>query len=364
MQRGEGRYNPYGDFHEEGKFNFSKKAFFIFAVIFAILITLILIYLPKLNFSIKNSCGDGTLKGECSEVKPYFCSSRGQLIENPSFCGCPENFSLIYGECISEFSTNPKKISLKYTLRGEENKISFTVYEGMKDYVSTIPRSIYSSGGNSPSKADFKLKAINDEKQREFLLPLLIDIQNITNDKADQMRIAVSLIQNIPYGNSNSTVSFFNQNVSYSRYPYETLYDNEGVCGEKTDLINFLLKELNYGFAVFYYPEENHEAVGIKCPTEISFNNTGFCFVETSGPAIITDNQIDYIGAGRLTSNPEILNLSDGESIGQNLYEYMDAKDMIALRNSLNKKGSLNFLQKIRLNQLDKKYGLAEIYNI
>jgi hypothetical protein len=309
----------------------------------------------------EENCGDGTLYNNCSLTKPYFCSE-GKLIDLASVCGCPYNFVEQNDSCISSYQTKPKEIYLKYTIRGKSYSTDFMVYEDFANYISKVPRSISYSYGYNSSRADFKLKAINEEEQRKFLMPLVIKIQNMTNNKENQMRIAVSMVQNIPFGASNKKSTFGKYEVNYSRYPYEVLYEMQGVCGEKTDLLAFLLKEMGYSVAFFYYPEENHEALGVRCPSKESLENSGYCFVETTAPSIITDNKIRYIGIGELFSEPEFYLISEGESIGKNFYEYGDADRLMRIRNSIEKSGWLGPLREKEFSNLKEKYGLIDEY--
>jgi hypothetical protein len=310
---------------------------------------------------VDNFCGDGTFYDSCSTTKPYFCQD-GKFIELSSVCGCPEGFGRNNNSCVSAYQTNPKWISLDYTLHGQSYSLDFVVYKGFENYISSIPRSITYSPNSNSSRADFVLKAIDEQEQRKFLMPLVVQIQNITNDKDDQMRIAVSLVQNIPFGYSNKTYYFGSTKVNYSRYPYDVLYDVEGICGEKTDLLAFLLREMGYSLASFYYPKENHEALGIKCPVRESLMKSEYCFVETTGPAIITDNKIFYIGVGKLISTPEVYPLSYGKSIGINLEEYDDAEELIRIRSSIEKTGLIGPIKKKVFERIKIKYGLADEY--
>lgn len=336
-----------------------RKRIIIFALSFLVIVSLILFFY---DFFIEKKCGDDTLYGQCSSRKPYFCLN-GILIEKASICGCSNVSSIDGDSCISKYQTEPKNITLKYVLRGKEKEADFVVYKGMADYLSELPRDISYKKNEKPSKIDFKLKNLNNEEQREMLLPLVIEIQNIDNDKTEQVRIAISIVQKIPFGNSNKTIFFGRNIINYSRYPYEVLYDMQGVCGEKSELLAFILRELGYGVVFFYNAPENHEAVGIKCPGEYSLDNSGYCFVETTGASIITDNEIDYLGIGKLLSKSEIIFISDGKSLGSNLYEYKDAKDLIKLRKIINSDKKINLLQYKKLEQLKKKYELEEFYN-
>ena len=306
-------------------------------------------------------CGDRTSYNACSELKPYFCES-GKLIEKASVCGCPDLLNASEESCISNFIGGEKDISLNYVLRGKKGVIDFVAYENLSNYLSKLPRYIDSSENENPSLFDFKIKSLDEKQQRELLLPLVIGIQNLANSKEDQARIAISLVQNIPFGESNKTARFGNLPLPYQRYPYEVLYDNEGVCGEKSELLVFLLREIGYDSAFMHYFLENHEAVGIKCPVWKSFNNTGYCFIETTGPAIISDYKTEYVVFGKLVSQPEIIPFEGELSFGNGFYEFRDATALNNIREAIRKSGEINFIQHIKFQNLKEKYGL-KVFN-
>jgi hypothetical protein len=126
-------------------------------------------------------------------------------------------------------------------------------------------------------------------------------------------------VQKIPY-DMNSLLADSN----YERFPYEVLYDNNGVCGEKSKLLAFFLRELGFGTAILLFEKENHGAAGIKCPAQYSYKNTGYCFIESTTTSIITDSNGDYLGAGKLESTPKILKISDGNSFDSVNEEFED----------------------------------------
>jgi len=338
-------------------------------IVFFVMIILIASFITAFPFFTKNSlkeeksetptCGDGTLYETCSVTKPYFCE-QGILVEKISVCGCSSLSKNLGGSCYSVHQSYPEKITLKYILNRTEKEIDFTMYGEMADYISRVSRVIEYREDEKPSRADFKLKTINDEEQRELLMPLVVKIQNLANDGVEQARIAVSIVQNIPYGSTDKTVFFASGEINYSQYPYEVLYYNQGICGEKSALMAFLLKELGYGVSIFYFSEENHEVVGIKCPAEKSFRGSGYCFVETGGPAIITDSFIEYVGGIKLESEPEVIVISDGKSLPEKMQEYKDAKTMRKIR-----EGSwFIFNKNKKFEALKKKYGLIEEYQV
>ena len=321
------------------------------------------------NFFRKNAekiptCNDGSFYDTCSVRKPYMCE-KGVLVESARFCGCPDGFTKDGDSCVSSLMSNEKVASLSYLLNGEEKSFDIALYNGLYGYLGNLSRTINYNGEEKPFRVDFKFKKINERNQKELLAPLVVAIQNSASSKDDQARIAISIVQNIEFGKSNKIVGIGeNQTMDYSRYPYEVLYENAGVCGEKSETLTFLLKELGFGSVLFYNQKENHESVGIKCPVEESYWNSGYCFVETSAPSILSDDEISYVGDIKLESKPEIMFISEGISLSDNLLEYNDAEDFMKLRQKLEQGKSLSQGESKRLDELNLRYGLVEIYNV
>ncbi len=230
------------------------------------------------------------------------------------------NYSEYASNVIPDFNTSPKYITFPYVLRGHNGTIEMVVYGGLKDYLSKLPRSItYNIGESPPTSRDFAHKFIDEPYEQIYLDQLVNLIKSETTNYDDRARIAISLVQHIPYDYD----SYYNNGEA--RFPYEVLYDNKGVCQDKSYLLAALLKKLGYGVVLFEFERENHMAVGIKCPMQYSYRNTGYCFVETTSPTIITYANGDYIGVGKLKSMPEIIPISNGRSFDAS-EEYNDAQ--------------------------------------
>ncbi len=342
-----------------------KLKLFLFSFIIIIILGIIILFVfttskSNSNFQTVPTCGDGTFYNTCSLDKPYYCYT-GILTKNVLSCGCPDVLTRQGIDCVSKYQSGLKSLNLSYVLDGTNGSVNFIAYQGLVTYLSTLPESIVYTDGQQPLRTDFKLMRIDEPNQDALLMPLIKDIENLApNDKTDQARIAISLVQNIRWGPSGKTVVFGGNPVDYSRYPYEVLYDNMGLCGEKSELLASILKDLGYGVALFYYPQENHEALGIKCPVQNSLNGTGYCFVETSGPAIISDSSLLYAGGITLTSSPEIVLISNGISLPEGMYEYNDAQTLTSIIN----KNGLDPFSSYEFKQLESKYGLSKVYNI
>jgi hypothetical protein len=335
-----------------------------FLAIFFILLIILPFASGKLFFFIKEkekTCGDGTLYGNCSLIKPYFCNE-GKLIENASKCGCPEGKEKNEELCFSEYSSLPKKIELKYFFNGKENSLSLILYGGIKNEINRRNSLNYQIIEENNSLRNFKINRINEDLQKEEILSLVKKIENLAPEsKLDQARIAISIVQNIEYNYSNKTSTFFGKQIKDYRNPYEVLYDLQGICGEKSELLVLILKELGYDVAFLVYSESNHEAVGIKCPDKYSISHSGYCFVETTSPSIITDEKIPSSLGYYIEEIPEIIPIPSGNlSLPEKMEEYRNAKEFSSIREEILEKSWIWPFKKMKFERLKNKYGMGE----
>ena len=219
--------------------------------------------------------------------------------------------------------------TFSYVLRGKSGTINLNLYSGVYNEISSEP-TLYQctryNGDSSPCTSNelqqYYLDYVNKPDQEKYLDNLVNSIKAKTSNQDDQARIAISLVQNIPYDYAKLNGG----NTGNTRYPYEVLYANKGVCEEKSLLLAYLLRGLGYGVVLFEYPSESHMAVGIKSPAAYAYDNTGYAFVESTSPTIITDNQENYVNVGKLTEAPNVYTISEGISFNSISEEYNDAK--------------------------------------
>jgi hypothetical protein len=198
---------------------------------------------------------------------------------------------------------------------------------------------------------------LDEERQSLELEKIIIGIRSSTRIKDDQARTAISLVQTIPY----DIVGAQTDNIT-NRYPYQVLFENKGVCGEKSRLLALLLRQLGFEVVLLDYKQENHMAVGIKCPYRYSqyiIDNISYCFIETTTQSIITDNEGEYISTGKLTSTPTAYLINKGNSFDDVLEEYRDANDW----QTLNKQADAADGKLIEVDY-NKWIGLMRKYNI
>jgi hypothetical protein len=241
--------------------------------------------------------------------------------------------------------------SFTYTLRDNSDIINITMDSGVNNTISLKPASIACLHYFNDSSACY-LSYIDEPNGKPYLDDMVSSIKEKTSNPDDQARIAISLVQNIPYDQNKATNA---SNTIRGRYPYEVLYDDTGLCQDKSLLLAYLLRGLGYGVVLFEFPSQNHMAVGIKSPDQYSYVNSGYAFIETTTPSIPTDSQESYIDVGKLTSTPQIFPISDGDSFSSISEEYQDA----VILNKLEKTGGpLTPIQYMEWQALVLKYGL------
>jgi hypothetical protein len=223
------------------------------------------------------------------------------------------------------YKTGKQTKQFKYILNGNMNNITFDMYYGIMNKISsdTHPYSCMrytydTSPCNNTEIEKYYIGYIENQLQTTEIKSFADQIKKQTPDKPQQAKIVISLVQNIPYNWSE-----INSNSTHQYFPYETLFNNMGICSDKSLLLASLLKELEFDTILFDFKLERHMAVGIKCDPEYQYKTTGYCFVESTTPSIITDSSGDYVNVGKLTSDPIIYHISSGTILNVN-EEYND----------------------------------------
>jgi hypothetical protein len=280
------------------------------------------------------NCSDGTADTDCSSDQPYYCHN-GTLEEKASLCGCPAGTVQDNDRCEIPYMTDPELKEFPFTLDGQTYKMTTTLYGGLNDYLATQQGWEYSYYGNAPSPQELEGIYADqwvDQPNQDMLIDNLTnDIERWTSNKDDQARIAISIVQNIPYDWAEYYQSVDSNSYYNEKFPYQVLYTDAGICQDKSELLVLLLKKLGFGAALLEYDAQDHEAVGIACPAEYSqysLGNTDYCFVESTIPTIVTDDMGTYLGGtGNITLGPPsgIIKMSDGRSFNAS-QEYADAQ--------------------------------------
>jgi len=303
-------------------------------------------------------CSDGTYYTECSKQQPFYCLN-GTLVENASVCGCPPGFKAVDSTCVDQFRVDPKEAHFPFTLDGQCYILDVTLYGGLNNYLSTQNGYVYRhSSDYTPSQEEIDSvvahQVIDEPNQDRIIEDVIIAIKNFTPNRDDQARIAISLVQNIPYD-----WDAFYSKTRNQKYPYQVLYSNTGVCGEKSKLLALLLKKLGYGVALLEYRYENHEAVGIQCLIESAQPpiDNKYCFIETTMPNIITYTPKTYVNVGRLTTITSIIPINEGLTFDAS-EEYQDRLEYERLEKLFESNPTTSYQEYQKWLYLRRKYGL------
>jgi hypothetical protein len=251
-----------------------------------------------------------------------------------------------------------------YVLRGQVDAIKFDLYSGVYNKILSEPTPaacIRYNYDTSPCTKEeigqYYLKYLDDETQKKYLDQLVSSIKSKTSNKDDQARIAISFVQQIPYDYTTfREISSTGSSSDGMRMPYQVIYDNRGVCGEKSLLLAYFLRELGYGVVLFDFNSEQHMAVGVKAPLQYSYRGSGYAFIETARPTIPTDYQREYVGVGKLKTTPDIIKISEGRPFDSISEEYQDANTYNSLVNMGQVLDQYRYYQWL---SLDQKYGMS-----
>ncbi|MBD3244387.1 MAG: hypothetical protein GF335_00120 [Candidatus Moranbacteria bacterium] len=183
--------------------------------------------------------------------------------------------------------TGPKEMVYSFQYKDQEYEFSQTLYKSIYDFYVSQPK-VYIYSGEIPQGWEdeyygiFLQQAKNDASIQEIVSKFR-EFQKQRNLTDDQLvELAVVFVQSFFYDSFRAKEILKGSKGIKPRYPYEVLYEKKAVCSGKSFLLAALLRELNYGAALFEYPQQNHMAVGVLCPVEYSTEGTGYCYIETT----------------------------------------------------------------------------------
>ena len=242
-----------------------------------------------------------------------------------------------------DYLRSPKTTSFSYFIEGNRRSLSFTTFGGLSDFFSGTSHSFH----YDPDTGVI-MDLLENRVQNEFMLPFIDMIRKQSTTGDDQAKIAISLVQRIP-NNGNRYVR--TQTDWY--YPYEILHNNEGSAADKSILLAYILNELGYETVLFEFP--GHMAVGVKSSSRYSFYDTGYAYIETTRPTIITYEPDAGYGGFSISQNPRVIHLIGGKKVLDVSTEYGDARRMKQLEQM---GGNLNQSYRVELAKISDTYDL------
>ncbi|MEI6294376.1 MAG: hypothetical protein WCP36_11875, partial [Methanomicrobiales archaeon] len=205
---------------------------------------------------------------------------------------------------VPNYNTLPKQHALKYSSSGDT--IKFTTYGGVSDFFSSKPLTFYQNMDN-----EVLLPRFSDETHNSYMQPLINEIKSKSSDQKKQAMIAIGLVQHLNYGTGAEW-----------EYPYTAIHLERGVCGDKSWLLGYLLKQLGYDVVIFNF--KDHAAIGIKSNGVGTFKNSGYAYVESTGPTIPT--VFPFSDDPQINGKFEVIHLTNGGKSIDFTEEYNDAQ--------------------------------------
>lgn len=179
-----------------------------------------------------------------------------------------------------------KQVTLSCSYRGQKLNISEDLYESVDSYYASDSkkRIMGYDGYVSSAKEDDTVKELAKKIQNKG--------KELGLSEDETMDLATCFVQNIPYDGEKAKIVLSENpadrikrttSKEYAdRFPYETLYDNKGICTDKSYLEALILKEMGYGTALLTFKTEKHMAVGVKTPSGYQTFDTGYSYIETT----------------------------------------------------------------------------------
>ncbi|HLM84259.1 MAG TPA: hypothetical protein VK254_03570 [Candidatus Bathyarchaeia archaeon] len=285
--------------------------------------------------------------GRFSLIAPMFFLTLGLLfpLATGAASSAPDpndpNNLLNINACQNFSTESVKTITYKYVLNGNPGEVSADMYPNLAKCLGKLKMETSAPSAPHAQQEDTDdTLVINNVPQTNYLKGLAANIEKITPDKNDQARIVASIVQKFKY-DANEPNNF--------KYPYDVAYQKSGICNETSKLILSLLKQMGFGTAMLTFEKADHQAAGVKCDPKYSYQGTGYCFIEPTTRAIITDT----VGTNE---KPRINVLSDGLAFDASK-DFQDAQKYTSLLKQ-EKGKKMNPVDTDALTILQKTYGL------
>ncbi|MDD5464285.1 MAG: hypothetical protein PHP62_03990 [Candidatus Moranbacteria bacterium] len=202
---------------------------------------------------------------------------------------------------------NPVSREFNWEYKGVKYKLTETLYQSVYEYYKTAPKMFSYTGELKQNWQEeyYGMFLTRDENDKSIasLATKLQDLglkHKLSDDQIVDLTLA--FVQAIVYDDAKAKNILAQTNSETILYPYETLFQQSGVCSDKSLLAVALLREMGYGVAIFAYEQDNHMAIGIACPKNLSTYDSGYCYAETTS----VGNKIGIIPSFDSVSNKAV----------------------------------------------------------
>jgi hypothetical protein len=210
----------------------------------------------------------------------------------------PEYYDYCEGKKVEVNFTNPKFSEFKFNYKDKTFTYKIDVYNDLYYFSRDLKeQDCYFLG-------DYGEGYFEDPYNNKFVESIADDFISLRNQGYSDdeiLEIATVFIQTIPYGTDTSELN---------RYAYETIYEKEGNCFDKSIILAGITKELGYETYIIFgdVEYEYHALVGVVCEDgNLNYQGKEICFIEATVPYPIGyEVEID---------NKEYLKVSQGDKI-------------------------------------------------
>jgi hypothetical protein len=214
---------------------------------------------------------------------------------------------------------SPKTVDFHWSYKGKAYFLEETLYGNVDAYYKDNPTKAFTDDVSIDEYYTNLTLHLQDKKD-DTASRVVRDIEaeglknNLSPD--EMLELVISFVQSIPYDGAKyaaMTSSPDHVEASWPRFPYEVLYDDTGICTDKSLLTVALVDELHYGTALFSFDKEEHMVPAIECTSQYSSYASGYCFTEVTNTGFkIGDSSIDELDSGRALTKAAIHHADSG----------------------------------------------------
>lgn len=186
----------------------------------------------------------------------------------------PEYYDYCQGKRVEINFSNPEYSEFKFNYKDKIFSYKINLYQDLYSFSDNLKNQDCYFDTNKYSEG-----FLEDPYNNNFVDAISKDFISLkdkgySNDEI--VEIATIFVQSIPYGTDYTELN---------RYPYETLYEKEGNCLDKSLILVGILKNLDYKTYIITGESDSdyHALVGIGCDKgNLIYRGQEICFIETT----------------------------------------------------------------------------------
>lgn len=203
--------------------------------------------------------------------------------------------------------TSPKQVALNCDYHGKNLTVSETLYGSLYDYYKTDPAKKRAYLVSDPAGFVYTYAQDGTVKDLTSKIAALGKENGLSADQT--LDLGTCFMQGIPYDDAKASLilgtNFSEQPMDkvIPRYPYETLYDNAGICTDKTYLGAAVLHELGYETAILTFDAQKHMSLGVAVPSGYGSLGTSYGIMELTGNGFLVGDMPELSPSAGLAIN-------------------------------------------------------------